>query len=38
MNAIETRIHSLKQYMPELTAPTDLEGFWDRVSRKRQNL
>lgn len=34
MNAIETRIHSLKQYVPELTAPTDLEDFWDRVSQE----
>ncbi|WP_171636411.1 hypothetical protein [Paenibacillus plantarum] len=29
MNGIEARIHSLKQYVPELTAPIDLEAFWE---------
>ncbi|UKS28342.1 acetylxylan esterase [Paenibacillus sp. HWE-109] len=32
MNAIETRIHALHQYVPELTAPTDLEDFWEQIA------
>jgi cephalosporin-C deacetylase len=31
MNAIESRLHTLQQYLPELTAPSDLGGFWERA-------
>ncbi|MFK4303465.1 cephalosporin-C deacetylase-like acetyl esterase [Paenibacillus sp. RC254] len=31
MNFIEKRIAELKQYQPDLTAPKDIEQFWDKT-------
>lgn len=34
MNAIERRIDELEQYVPPLTAPADLDAFWERNLQK----
>ncbi|TYP76583.1 acetylxylan esterase [Paenibacillus methanolicus] len=34
MNAIESRIRSLEHYQPPLTAPGDLDVFWERARRE----
>jgi Acetyl esterase (deacetylase) len=34
MNYVEKRISDLKQYLPDRTAPADLEEYWDRTLRE----
>lgn len=34
MNAIESRIHGLRQYQTALTAPDDLSAFWERAYKE----